>query len=153
MHWLSFLVIFASFTTYAQTLPRLKKVEGRKVVFQSQDIKEVRSRGLFKTRVVTRWGVHVYESMDAYFKCSTHRCRLAETRTRDFFSSCGHASNGKFRCERRIRPDDHGPGPETPGYWERNAEGDYVRRSDDGLEEYPSRDSGGDWETGGTVLF
>ncbi|MCE3012793.1 MAG: hypothetical protein LW878_06965, partial [Proteobacteria bacterium] len=57
-------LITLTFHSQARELPALKKIESNKVIFQSKQVREVRSLGLFKTRVVARWGVHVYQVVD-----------------------------------------------------------------------------------------
>lgn len=144
------LVLFITLNAHARELPKLKKLTGHKVIFQSKDVREVKSRGLFKTRVVAQWGVHVFEVADAYFKCSSTRCSFDSAKSRDFFERCSLKA-GQMKCEKRLTPDT-GTTPERGGYWERNAEGEYTRRVDSGEEEYPSR-SDESWESGGVVLF
>ncbi len=142
--------LFMVVTAHARELPKLKKLNSHKVIFQSKNVREVKSLGLFKTRVVASWGVHVYEVADAYFKCSTSRCSFDSAKSRDFFERCA-LKQGLMKCEKRLTPDT-GSAPERGGYWERNAEGEYVRRVDAGEEEYPSR-SDESWESGGVLLF
>jgi hypothetical protein len=143
-------ILFLSFSAYAQELPKLKKLNGHKVIFQSKNVREVKSRGLFKTRVVASWGVHVFEVADAYFKCSTSRCSYDSAKSRHFFEYCA-LKQGQMRCAKRLTPET-GSAPEHRGYWERNADGEYVRREDAAEEEYPSR-SEESWESDGVALF
>lgn len=146
-------ILFAlliALSAHARELPKLKKLNGHKVIFQSKDVREVKSRGLFKTRLVAQWGVHVFQVADAYFKCSSTLCSFDSSKSRDFFERCA-LKEGQMKCEKRLTPDS-GASPERGGYWERNAEGDYSRRVDSSEEEYPSR-SDESWESGGVVLF
>ncbi len=149
MKFILFFVLSLSVHAQARQLPQLKKIESNKVVFQSQSVREVRSLGLFKTRVVARWGVHVYQVVDAYFKCSTLRCRFDSYKTRDFYQSC-EMKNNQMRCSKRIAPDGS-TGPEREGYWERHPDGSFERRVSHDFEEPVRGDE--NWETGGIVLF
>lgn len=133
----------------ARSLPKLRMIESNKVIFQSQSVREVRSLGLFKTRVVARWGVHVYQVVDAYFKCSTTRCRFESYKTRDFYQKC-ELKNQQMRCEKRISPDG-GSAPDREGYWERHPDGHFERRTSNDYDEPVRGDD--NWETGGIVLF
>lgn len=148
-------LLLLSAQAFAVELPRVRTLNGHKVVFQSQEARFVRSLELYKARVVARWGVHVFEVADAYFSCGPRRCRLQETRTRAFFESC-RARGEAFRCERRIRPTSATPESdyEQPGYWERHADDGDHHRDQSSWEgsDFPERD-GSDWETGGIVLF
>lgn len=142
-------LITLTFHSQARELPALKKIESNKVIFQSKQVREVRSLGMFKTRVVARWGVHVYQVVDAYFKCSTLRCRFDSYKTRDFYQSC-ELKNTQMRCQKRISPDG-GSAPDSVGYWERHPDGSFERRVDNDYDEPVRGDDS--WETGGVVLF
>ncbi len=149
MKSLVFLLLTFAISAEARELPRLKKIESHKVVFQSKSVKEVRSLGLFKTRVVAQWGVHVFQVVDAYFKCSTVRCRFENYRTRDFYQSC-QIKNNLMNCQKRMAPNG-GSAPESPGYWERHPEGHFERRTGHDYDEPVRGDES--WESGGIVLF
>ncbi len=155
---LALLLAILSFSALAQTPPRLTRVAGHKVFFQSETLKFIQSTELYRGRLITRWGTQVFQVHDAYYACGPRRCKLQETKARAFFTSCKLTATGAA-CRDRIRPASHvseGDDYRSPGYWERWADdGDHHRDiggwySD---SDFPERGHGSDWETGGIVLF
>ena len=155
MKWLVLISLLVASVAQAVDLPRVRSLNGHKVVFQSTEIRFVSSLDMYKARIVAKWGVHVFEVADAYFKCGEVRCRLQETRTRAFYESC-KKSGESFKCQKRLRPSSDTPSDDydRPGYWERHADDGEYHRDHSSWEgsEFPERGDN-DWETGGIVLF
>lgn len=150
---LALALVLNSFLVSAQSLPKMRELNGKKIVFQSQKVKYVKSYNLYKTRIVTKLGTELFQVSDAYFKCSPSRCRLSQTITRGYFRSC-KAKKDSFECRGKLEEDSGEVTERTPDYWDSVGEdGEPNRRVDpwDGSE-YPER-SDDSWETDGVVLF
>lgn len=151
---LALVLVLSSVLVYGQSLPKVKTLNGKKIVFQSQRVKFVKSYNLYKTRIVTKLGTELFQVSDAYFRCSSNRCRLKQTITRGYFKSCKSVNNS-FECRGRLEEDSREVTTvDSPDYWDSVGEdGEPNRRVDpwDGSE-FPER-SDDSWDNDGVVLF
>ncbi len=118
------------------------------VIFQSRDLKYVKSLDLFKGKMIAQWGVHVFEVGVAYYKCQPQKtariniCKFVNYEPKSTFEKC-HVLGTKATCQKQLKSRDSGN--ESNGDFRSDDLVDSIkdqmhREVPDENEEYPDRD-------------
>lgn len=137
-----------------QTLGPLK----HKVIFQSTDLKKIKNSNVLKGKLVTQWGVHVYEIVNGLYSCDKKNvCTLTDYERVATFEKCVVRSPKRVDCKKRIGGSNYTGGDSRDIFINESPdtvydEYDNGRRGYDHYSEYPERDNDS-WEFGNIVLF
>lgn len=78
-----------------------------KVIFQSTDLKKVKNTNVLKGKLVSQWGLHVYEVVTGFYACNrTNNCKLTDYERVATFEKC-EVKAKKVSCRKRIGGDSH----------------------------------------------
>lgn len=126
-----------------KTLGALK----HKVIFQSTDLKKIRGSNLLKGKIVTQWGVHVYEVTNGFYACNKDLyCKLTDFERLATFEKCTVTKNKKVQCRKRIGGHNYNGSSDTEISYENPDEvyDEYNRDRGhyDQVSEFPARVSG-----------
>ena len=101
-----FLILAIPLTSQAQKLPVPKTLGPAKtpVYFVSKNtrvVKKTPDASFIETRVILRWGVHVYESGILTYKCKKSRCELVSYTYVASYESCKRQKDN-VQCSKKI---------------------------------------------------
>lgn len=86
---------------------KIKKISelgpmNHKVIFQSENLKPTKKKNEFTGLVVLKWGVYVFETVSATYKCSQKNiCSITSYERVQTFESCV-VKNNKVKCSKPL---------------------------------------------------
>lgn len=103
------LAVTAQASSASWKLQKIKTVGPLKneVIFQSRDLRYVKSLQLYKAKVIAQWGVHVFEVGVGFYDCNSVRsgvryCKLKNYEPKATYERCQVVA-AKAYCEKRLK--------------------------------------------------
>lgn len=96
-----------SFLQVSASELKIKKVSelgpmNHQVIFQSENLKPTKKKNEFTGLVVLKWGVYVFETVSATYKCSSKNvCSITSYERVQTFESC-IVKNNKVKCSKPL---------------------------------------------------
>jgi hypothetical protein len=147
------LTAVVSLPVFANTKWKIQKLNSvgylkNAVIFQSRDLKFVKSKNLYKGKIISQWGLHVFEVSSAFYNCDSKKLNVRYCRFIDYepiatYEKC-QITGSKAVCQKQIKAKG-GSSQESDSHYRSDdlvdsVKDDMHRDKTDEWDEYPPRD-------------